>query len=151
MENVQFLAIKENRAAVRAISERVLAEIEPDELEISVGFIDPLIDMAAGGEIVTVDTSDEAGSFGGADLMVMVVVPLVVAVLGDLLTKLGELGIEELKKKLKRNKEARTIAKITVGDIEAVVRRIKSPRASRRTKELARTVNVVLLEYLEAD
>jgi len=149
MENVEFLSIPENRAAVRAISQRVLAKVEPDELEVSAGLVDPLIDMAAAGKVVTVDTSDKAGGFGGADLMVMVVVPVVVAVLGNLLTKLGELGIDQLKEKLKQKKEATALAKITVGDIEAVVSYTKSSRGMKRTKELASAVNIVLLEYLE--
>ncbi len=148
MKTTQFLSVPENRAAVRAISQQVLAEVEPDEVEVSASFIEPLIDMTARGEIVTVDTSDEAGGFGAADLMVTVVVPVVVAVLGNLLTKLGEVEIEELKKKLKREKEAKVFIKVTVEDIEVVVKRTKSPGAKRKIKALAGALNGALLEYL---
>lgn len=148
METTQFLPLPENREAVRVISERVLTEVAPDEVEVSAGFIEPLIDMASRGETVTVDTSDEAGGFGGADLMVMVVVPVVVTVLGNVLTKLGEVGVEELRKKLKSEKEPKAFIKITVDDIEVVVRRTKSPGAKRKIKALAKAVNAALLEYL---
>lgn len=148
MEATRFLSVPENRTAVQVISQQVLAEVEPDEVEVSTGFIEPLIDMAVRGEIVTVDTSDEAGGFGGADLMVAVVVPIVVAVLSKLLADLGGVGIEDLKKKLKRDKEAKAFIKITVGDIEAVVSRTKSPGGKKKIKALAKAVNAALLEYL---
>lgn len=149
METVEFLSVPENRAMVRTISQRVLSKIEPDELEVSIGLIDPLIDMAAEGETVTTDTSDEPGSFGGADLMVMVVVPVVVAVVGDLLTELGKLGIEQLKKKLKQEKRTQSTVQVAVGDVEMIVKRVGSSKAKKRTKELTQAVNVVLLDYLE--
>jgi hypothetical protein len=148
MESTQFLRVPGNRASVRTVSQWVLAEIAPDELEASVGFIDSLIDMAAEGEVVTVDVYDKAGSFGGADLMVMVVVPVVITALGELLAKLGEAGIDGLKRKLRREKEAETLVAISVDDVEVVVSRIGPPGSKRRTKKLAKAVNKALIEYL---
>lgn len=145
----RFLSIAENQMAVRVISQQVLAEVEPGEIK-TAGFIEPLIDMVARGEAVTVDTSGEVGGLGQADPMVLVVVPLVVTILGNLLAKLGEVGVGELRKKLKREKEAKAFIKITVGDIEAIVSSTKSPRGKRKIKELAKAVNAALAAYLES-
>ena len=144
-----FLSVPENRMAVRAISRRVLAELEPDEVQASAGFIDPLIDVAAAGEIITVDTSDEAGSFGGADLMVIVVVPVVVDVVGNLLARLGERKIDELKERLRRKKDPYVLVRITVDDLEVIVKSTKSARGKRKIKKIVQAMNTALIEYLE--
>ncbi len=151
MTNANFLDKTENRDAARIISQRVLAEVEPKELEISAGLIDPLLDMSAQGKVITTDTSDQPGGFGGSDLMVLVVVPIVVTVLGNLLTELGKIGVEELKEKIKQRKDAEDLILVASSDVEAIVRRAKSTRGARKSKELTQALNKTLLEYLEVD
>lgn len=151
MTKKNFLNKPENREAARIISQRVLAEVEPKELEISAGLVDPLLDMSAQGKVITADTSDQPGSFGGVDLMVVVVVPLVVTVLGNLLTELGKIGIEELKEKLKQRERAEDLILVASRDVEAIVSRTKSTRGARKSKELTQALNKTLLEYLEVD
>lgn len=152
MEAAKFLNQPENREAARTISQHVLAEVEPGELEVSVGLIDPLLDMSAQGEMVTADSSDEAGGFGGSDLLVMVVVPLVVTVLGDLLVELGKVGIKEIKEKLEQRKDAKDLILVaSSSNVDAVVRRAQSLRGAGRKKELTRALATVLFEYLEVE
>jgi hypothetical protein len=151
MTNTKFLDKPENREAARIVSQRVLAEVEPKELEISAGLIDPLLDMSAQGKVITTDTSDQPGGFGGSDLMVLVVVPIVVTVLGNLLTELGKIGVEELKEKIKQRKDAEDLILVASSDVEAIVSRAKSTRGARKSKELTQALNKTLLEYLEVD
>jgi len=152
MEAAKFLDQPENREAARTISQHVLAEVEPSELEVSVGLIDPLLDMAAQGEMATADSSDEAGGFGGSDLLVMVVVPLVVTVLGDLLVEVGKVGIKEIKEKLEQRKDAKDLILVaSSSNVDAVVRHAQSLRGAGRKKELTRALATALLEYLEVE
>jgi hypothetical protein len=150
MTNANFLDKTENRDAARIISQRVLAEVEPKELEISAGLIDPLLDMSAQGKVITTDTSDQPGGFGGADLMVLVVVPIVVTVLGNLLTELGKIGVEELKE-IKQRKDAEDLILVASSDIESIISRTQSTRGAGKSKELTQALNKTLLEYLEVD
>lgn len=144
----QWLLSPENRAAVRAISQQVLVEVAPDEASVSARFIEPLIDMAAEGKMVNADNADQEMGLGGGELIVLIVVPTVTEVLGKLLVKLGEEGIEALKKRLKRDKEAKKFIEIKVDDIEAVVSRSRSPGAKKKVRELTRALNAALLAYL---
>ena len=149
MKAKQILSLPGNRKAALVISQQVLAQIAPDETMETATLVEPLIDMAGKGEVVTIDTSDQAGSFGGADLMVIVVVPAVVTLITNLLTEFGKAGIEELREIAKRKEEAKTLLKVTVGDVEAVVRRTKSAKGKKRTKELVQAINAALVDYLE--
>jgi len=148
MKAEQLLLQPENRAAVRAISQQVLAEVAPAEISVSARFIDPLIEMAAEGRPITADSTDQAFGLGGGELMVLVIVPVVTTVLGKLLTKIGEDSIEALKKKLKHDRKAKAFIEITVDDVEVVISRSKSPGAKKKVRKLARAVNAALLAYL---
>jgi len=152
MNTEQFLSIPENRAVVRALCQRVLAEVAADEVADSADLIDPLMDMAARGEVVAVDTSDEHGGFGGSDLLVLVVVPMVVGVVSKLIADGIELVIKEAGEKLKRDrdKEAKNLLRINVGDVEAIITRTGSKRSRKKINELTRAVNAAILAYLES-
>jgi hypothetical protein len=150
MKSTQMILIPENRSAAKLISQQVLARIKPTEVEASAAFIDPLLDMTASGKTVTIDDSDEVGSFGGADLAVAVVVPIVVEVIGKLLVKLGETKIEDIRKRRKAkelDEEARAFITIAVDDIEVIVKRINPSMGRREIKNLAQAINQALLEY----
>ena len=147
METIQFLSVPENRTAVRAISQQVLAEVAPAEISVSARFIDPLIEMAPEGKVVA-DASDQAMGLAGGELMVLIVVPVVTTVLSKLLTKIGEDSIEALKKRLKHDQKAKALIKVTVDDIEVVVSRSKSPISKKKVRELVRVLNAALLSYL---
>jgi len=146
-----LLSIPENRAVVRALSLRVLAEVATaDEVTVSASFIEPLIDMADRGEVVSVEASDKPGGFGGNDLLAFVVVPVVAEVVVKLLIKGIGLATEEARKKLKYNKEAKAILKITIGDVEAIVTRTRSKRGRDKINALTQSVNAALLAYVES-
>jgi hypothetical protein len=80
---------------VKDIIEEVQQEVEPAELDLSPEFIEPLLEITVGGEVVKFDSSDEAGRFGGGDFMFVVIVPLVVTAIEKLLARLSALGPEE--------------------------------------------------------
>lgn len=124
---------------VRRISERVLGELNLDavELEVSLGMLEPLIELAAGGEVVPVDLSDPAGGFGGVDLLVVTVVPAVFWV------------VEEVCKEREGALDARL--RRALSKVETAARRTGSPRAEDRLAELEGTIRKAALEILADD
>ncbi|MCP4111349.1 MAG: hypothetical protein GY749_38440 [Desulfobacteraceae bacterium] len=143
--NDEFLSIPQNRECVRFISQRVLSEIAPEQLEVSVGFIDPLMDMCARGEIAQVGSSDKAGGFGGTDLMIMVVVPIVVNIISnrlyDIITKKGK----------KEEVRAEPVEKITFVNIQQNVLVIKPSSSKKEITRMAEAINNAVGEYLESE
>ena len=109
----EILAKPENRAVVHHISRKLLANVAPEEAEITSAFIDPLIEMAADGKILTTDTLDEAGGFGGADLMVVVAVQVAITVVGKWLTRFGESDVTGISRRLQETKNLEASIKIT--------------------------------------
>jgi hypothetical protein len=109
---------------IREVTLEVLAllGLSVEEMEVSLGEIDYLVELAQEGEVVPIDVSDPAGGFGPPDLWVATVVPAATAALAA--RDLGA-GFEE-------------IAAREVGD---VVRRVGSPRARR---ELPRLLELLL-------
>jgi len=138
MEVGKFLSIPENRAAVAEIVSKVLTQIAPDEQEITDEFLEPLLDLAAEGEVPPVDTSDEATSFGGLDLMVQVLVPTVVGVMANLLSALGIETVKALRERRRREVEDALAAQLD--SAKRAIRRTRSPRARRQKEALARAV-----------
>jgi len=100
MKTDQFLAISENREAVREISLQTVAELAPSEVRMSRKFIDPLLDMTAKEESLTVESGDASLGLGGAELALMVIVPTVVTILTQYLAKLGEERLEAVKSRV---------------------------------------------------
>jgi hypothetical protein len=146
MDN-QFLSVPGNRTTVKTLTRDILARVEPDEVEASLILMDPLVEMVSQDEVPAAEVSDEAGGFGGSDLLVLVVVPLVVDILGNLLTKWGEMELEKLRERLKQEKEAKALIRVTTGDLQAVIARTKSLRALERTGELIDATNEVIADY----
>ena len=65
-----------NSERVRALALRILGSVAPEEVEFSQAYLEPLIGMAQAGELVTIDRNEHAGGFGGADLLLISIVPL---------------------------------------------------------------------------
>lgn len=64
--------------AVHSVSLAVIEEVAPEELPIAQYFIDPLIEMAEGGELPYIDPRDPGGGFGSSDPLFVTVIPVVV-------------------------------------------------------------------------
>jgi hypothetical protein len=141
----------ENRQAVKEICQQILVAVTPNEVPISQAFIDPLLEMAANDEIVTIDASDQAGGLGGVDLMIAVVVPITVAVLANILTELGKATIEEVKELWKKQEIGKEKLSLLVDDktIKIIVDRTGSPKARQKLAVLTRAVNEAVAEYFE--
>lgn len=147
-----FLSQPSHRQAVKTIVRRALIETEPLEAELVESFIDPLIDEAAKGEITQIDTANSGGGFGGADLMVVVIVPVVIQAISKLLDQLGWDGFQQLRKRLTDgDPDARVLVEVSEVEVKVIVRHTRSPGARRRVKELTRIINEVLADYLEND
>jgi hypothetical protein len=127
MDVGEFLAIPENRNAVKAIVARVLAEVEPVEAEMAACYIEPLLDFAGREEVVTVDLWDEPGRFGNLDLLVPLIVPLIATAMA----RAGE----------------GTSASITREELKAMIVRTRSTQGRRRMEELGRVINAALTQH----
>ena len=108
------------------ISERVLyeLELEPVELEFSLMVLEPLVELAAGGEVVPIDLDDPAGGFGGVDWV------------------LKEIFCEQVTES-SEDLLARALPKV-----EQSAARTGSPRAADRLPELIEVIRRVVPEYL---
>jgi len=149
MKNELFLSSPENRAAVKIISQRVLAEVEPDELGKAARFIEPLMDMAARDEVVVRDPAHQAGGFGSADLIVSVVIPTIVTALVNLLRQLETARMEAANKK-KMESEVNQLIKAEVEQaMEEMLRRTRSMKAKRKSKALKRAVIAEITRHLQ--
>lgn len=130
---IDWLSVPAHREAVRACIVDVLAEVAPEEVEVVIGYIDPFMDCAARGELVAIDSSEEAGRFGGGDWMLLAVVPLVVTMLGDLLSARHAGRARSTRRPL----ESREIsAMVSPEAVKRVVRAVGSRHARRRIVDL---------------
>ena len=104
---------------IRGVSLEVLASlgVSVEEMEVSLGEIDFLIELAQEGEVIPIDISDPAGGFGPPDLWVATVVPAVAALLA-----VKDCGVDFME--------------IATREVKDVVRRVRSPRARRELNQL---------------
>ncbi|HEY2289854.1 MAG TPA: hypothetical protein VGM86_04045 [Thermoanaerobaculia bacterium] len=122
MELKEFVASPKNRELVRDAVTRAFQELEPSGIELQLGYLEPLIDLAARDEVITTDRWEEAGRFGNADLIGPILVPLVLEAL------------------------ALNKAEISREDVKRAVMRARSPQGRSRLVEIERAVNLALDE-----
>lgn len=105
-------------ATLRALEELGVNEVE---MEVSQMYLEPLLELAEGGEVMPIDTSDPAGGFGGADLWIATLIPALAAAMGL--------------------RNAGTVSRSTLDSaIDEVVRRVGSPRAIKDRAALERVI-----------
>jgi len=132
--------------AVRRISERVLRELEldPVEVELSLGLLDPLAELADGGEVMVTDVGDVAGGFGGVDLLVASVVPAVAWVLAAARGGAGD-GAD-----VGDGTDGGELVERSLAEVERAVRATRSPRAGEELPRLRAAVRSAVLAHLGA-
>ncbi len=85
MSAARLLGDPMDLTVARRICLRVMDELAPEELDLLLELLEPLIDLAATGKVLTVGTGgNRPGGFGGADPLLASVVPAVVRVLAGL-------------------------------------------------------------------
>ncbi len=132
------------REDVRKISLAVLRELAPEEVEVALGYLDPLIEMAVDDELVRIDNADHAGGFGPADVLFVSVVPAVVRML-------AHVGATAVTEPLPSSSEIDEALRRAAGEIESIVRRIGSQRAITGIAELLRTLHEVTRRHLTVE
>jgi hypothetical protein len=115
-----YMSLQKNRELVKSIAVRVMRELEPSGTELMLGYLEPLIDLAAKNEVIVMDRWDEAGRFGNADLLGPVVVPLLVQALAE-----GN-------------------SKVTREDVRYAVVRVRSSQGRRRLMAIEQAINAAL-------
>lgn len=105
MEHNELLAMPENRQAVKDISLQAVSKFVPSELATSRLFVDPLLDLVAQGHTLSAEASDEAMGLGGADLALLIVVPLISQIFGQFLAKWGLNTIDAFRANMKTGQE----------------------------------------------
>lgn len=120
MDLKEFVAAPKNRELVRAAVTRAFQDLEPSGIELQLGYLEPLIDLAARDEVIAMDRWEEAGRFGNADLIGPILVPLIAEAL------------------------ALSKGKISREDVKRAVMRARSPQGRNRLVEIERAVNLAL-------
>ncbi len=94
-----------NLTMIRAISLAVIHDVEPDE-ELSIKkLVDRIAQIYEEGDLIIAGAdSTTAGGFGNVDLLTLIIIPVVIAVLSELGKQLLSVGVNELKKKIKRGR-----------------------------------------------
>jgi hypothetical protein len=132
-----LLSDSEIREIVRDVSKKVLADIAPEEAEVSIVLIDPLIDQAATGELTVEDDVKEDFAFDGSELVVGLVVLMVWDVIGEFAKKFGEglaeITIDMIKEKLAERKERKKY-------IRYLMKRIDIPANKRKRRKMIRAI-----------
>lgn len=118
-------------AAVRQAVLQIQRDVAPEEVDVTIDYVDPFLDLAARNELPAANTPSEAGQFGPAEWMLL---PIVFLVMGVLQTRL----------------ETGDRTDITESEIRALIRRSGSLHARRLVSELTRSVQRAFLEHLAA-
>ena len=79
-------------------------------------------------------------------MTIVVIVPVVAAVVDELLSRLGHATFAQIKKRL--TKETISQIEFKVGDIEAIVQVTHPNQDKVRLDELTKAINEALIEYL---
>lgn len=101
-----------------------LEQLAPQEVFLVEGLMPPLVEKAAGGEPIALETLRGSGRFGDADLICLALVALAVEVLAS--------G-----------------GAVTPERVVAAARRTRSPEAARRSTEIAACLETVLARHRE--
>ncbi|MFH1636105.1 MAG: hypothetical protein ABIG63_19100 [Chloroflexota bacterium] len=154
MNAEHFLFAPENQEAIRAISLKVVAEAEPDQSDVSVTLINPLVDMAARGDVAAGSTSDRHGGFNGVNsLLIVIIVPLVTAVMDNLLDyclgKVGEASLSTCQFLLRQNKDMKSQIDLTIDNMAAKVQITLPASSSIGMDELKKIVRDAILDHLK--
>lgn len=126
MDAQQYIALPANRELVKSVASRVLLALEPSGVELQLGYLEPLIDLAAKAEMIVADLWDEAGRFGNIELLGPIVVPLVL----DALVK-GRTAVRR-------------------EDVKRVIRNARSSQGVRRIDEIGHAMNKALKDVRHA-
>jgi CHAT domain len=105
MNLAEFLSVPAHLGAVRDAVLQVQRDVAPEEWEVTIDYVGPLIDLAVRDELSANDASGDAGAFGPSDWML---VPIVLTVKGILQTRLEtgdtrEIAEPEVRGLLSRN------------------------------------------------
>ncbi|NDJ34109.1 MAG: toll/interleukin-1 receptor domain-containing protein [Chloroflexi bacterium] len=88
-----------NRLIIEHLSQQIIAQVRPDEVEVSLFVMDPVIEKAAQGKVIHVGDDLEFG-LGSGELLAIIVVPILVNWLGDVLKAAAQGGDATIKQRL---------------------------------------------------
>lgn len=88
---VQRMAHGAAREVIRDLSGRMVGDVRPDELDVSMFVINALIDRAAAGDPASSGDDREFG-LGGGELLAMAIVPALMELLGGLVDRIERSG-----------------------------------------------------------
>lgn len=131
MNKTEFLAAPSRLRGVRDAVLAVQRDVAPEEWEVTLDYVGPLIELAVRDELPTAKASNEAGGFGAGDWMLLPIIFLVMGVLEERL-------------------EAGTVRDITEAEVRDFVRRSGSLPARKLVGELTRAVKKAFSRYLTA-
>ena len=101
-ELTDILSEGQNRTSIKNLTQRILEKTCPEEVEVAMDFVEPMIDMVAEKEKVVIDDAERTAGFGGSAMYVQLIAPAIAGALGTLIFQLGVWTIDKLKNKLKK-------------------------------------------------
>jgi hypothetical protein len=129
MSLLEFMATPGHFANVKDVVLRVQRDLAPEEAEVTMDFVVPLIERAARNELPTAGLSRDAARFGTAEWLLL---PIIAVVMGVLETRLQSPQREE----------------ITASEVHEWVRRSGSSSAKKVISELTRSLQRAFSEHM---
>jgi len=147
----------ENLAVIRTIGSAVVHDVAPDEESSAQKLIDPITQAYEEGHLLIARVDSKTpGGFGDTDLILLVIVPVVVEVLGELGKQLVTIGIDALKKRIKEKetnkRQAEEIIDVTVEqEYRLINHKVKSKKARSKEKIAKLALKIHIKKQLEIE
>ncbi len=129
----EFLSDPAAFAAFRAAILEMQAELAPEEVEATKTYLEPLIRLAARGELPSVDPESRSGQFGEGDWLLL---PILSAAAGTLQSRLAGGAPRE------------TWPQVTDAEVRPLVFQTKSPRGALQVPQLTRALHRAFARHL---
>jgi len=146
-----------NLAVIRAIGSSVVLDVAPDEELSAQKLIDPIAQAYEEGHLLVARMDSKTpGGFGDVDLILLVIVPVVIEVLGELGKQLLTMGFDALKKRIKEKEanksKAIEIIEVTVEQkYKLVNQKVKSKKARSKEKIAKQALKIHIKKQLEIE
>ncbi|MHC1732915.1 MAG: hypothetical protein AB9888_12930 [Bacteroidales bacterium] len=155
ISNFLLTADPSNPKAIEDISKLALSHIKPEEASTN-KYILPLISMMKSGEFPVYGQKTGPGGFTGDDIVILLIVPIVSALLEELLESYGKRSVNALKEMFKgkdkseTRKKAEAMIQMQFGELDAIITLTHFSGDKRELEKIVSKISLALTEYLTA-
>jgi len=151
-EHSKFILVDEvldpiaNKITIQNISQKVLAIVKPEQ-KLSMGdYFDFVFNKTLEGELFSYGATAIAGSLGGTDQIIVLIVPAIMTILNAFLDNTGYESIADAQKNVELKKDIQYLTKIIESEISKVVKLSQSSLASDEQSILNRALSEAFSE-----